>query len=84
MNSDMISISALTAVITALYPAFKFLSAYDRRIAILEEQTLSLTKKHDRTEAELHDIQKSIHKIAVTLERIETNVEFLKDKKFES
>jgi hypothetical protein len=43
-----------------------------------------LTKKHDRTEVELHDIQKSIHKIAVTLERIETNVEFLKDKKFES
>jgi len=84
MNSDMISISALTAVMTALYPAFKFLSAYDRRIAILEEQTLNLTKKHDRTENELHDIQKSIHKIAVTLERIETNVEFLKDKKFES
>jgi len=41
MNSDMISISALTAVITALYPAVKFLSAYDRRIAILEEQQMT-------------------------------------------
>jgi len=84
MNSDMISISALTAVITALYPAFRFLSAYDRRIAILEEQVLALTKKHDKTEVELHEIQKSIHRIAVSLERIETNIEHLKEKRFES
>jgi DNA repair exonuclease SbcCD ATPase subunit len=80
----MISISALTAVITALYPAVKFLSAYDRRIAILEEQQMTLSKKHDKTEHELHAIQRDINKICVTLERIETNIEHLKDKKIES
>lgn len=85
MNSDMISISAMTAVITALYPLIKFLSAYDRRIAILEQQNLEFSKKHDKTENELHDIQKSMHKIVVSLERIETNIEHLKDnKRFES
>jgi hypothetical protein len=82
--TEEVSISALTAVITALYPAVKFLSAYDRRIAILEEQQMTLSKKHDKTEHELHTIQRDINKICVTLERIETNIEHLKDKKFES
>ncbi len=48
MNSDMISISALTAVITALLPAFKIFSSYDKRIALLEHQTMALLVKQEK------------------------------------
>jgi hypothetical protein len=80
MNSDMISISALTAVITALLPAFKIFSSYDKRIALLEHQTMALLVKQEKTDAELDLINKALNRHTVILERIETNVDFLKNK----
>ena len=80
MNSDMISISALTAVITALLPAFKIFSSYDKRIALLEHQTMSLLVKQEKTEIELDSINRTLNQHTVILERIETNVDFLKNK----
>ncbi len=80
MNSDMISISALTAVITALLPAFKIFSSYDKRIALLEHQTMALLVKQEKTDAELDSINRTLSQHTVILERIETNVDFLKNK----
>ena len=80
MNSDMISISALTAVITALLPAFKIFLSYDKRIALLEHQTMALLVKQEKTDAELDMINKTLNQHTVILERIETNVDFLKNK----
>ena len=80
MNSDMISISALTAVITALLPAFKIFSSYDKRIALLEHHTMALLVKQEKTDAELDMINKTLNQHTVILERIETNVDFLKNK----
>ena len=80
MNSDMISISALTAVITALLPAFKIFSSYDKRIALLEHQTMALLVKQEKTDAELDSINRTLNQYTVILERIETNVDFLKNK----
>ena len=80
MNSDMISISALTAVITALLPAFKIFSSYDKRIALLEHQTMALLVKQKKTDAELDSINRTLNQHTVILERIETNVDFLKNK----
>jgi len=80
MNSDMISISALTAVITALLPAFKIFSSYDKRIALLEHQTMALLVKQEKTDAELDMINKTLNQHTVILERIETNLDFLKNK----
>ena len=77
MNSDMISISALTAVITALLPAFKIFSSYDKRIALLEHQTMALLVKQEKTDAELDMINKTLNQHTVILERIETNLDFL-------
>jgi len=76
----MISISALTAVITALLPAFKIFSSYDKRIALLEHQTMSLLVKQEKTDAELDSINRTLNQHTVILERIETNVDFLKNK----
>jgi hypothetical protein len=76
MNSDMISISALTAVITALLPAFKIFSSYDKRIALLEHQTMALLVKQEKTDM----INKTLNQHTVILERIETNLDFLKNK----
>jgi len=69
MNSDMISISALTAVITALLPAFKIFSSYDKRIALLEHQTMALLVKQEKTDAELDMINKTLNQHTVILER---------------
>ena len=80
MNSDMISISALTAVITALLPAFKIFSSYDKRIALLEHQTMALLVKQEKTDAELDSINRTLNQHTVIIERIETNVDFLKNK----
>ena len=80
MNSDMISISALTAVITALLPAFKIFSSYDKRIALLEHQTMALLVKQEKTDIELDSINRTLNQHTVILERIETNVDFLKNK----
>jgi uncharacterized coiled-coil protein SlyX len=80
MNSDMISISALTAVITALLPAFKIFASYDKRIALLEHQTMALLVKQEKTEVELDAINKTLNQHTIILERIETNVDFLKNR----
>ena len=68
MNSDMISISALTAVITALLPAFKIFSSYDKRIALLEHQTMALLVKQEKTDIELDSINRTLNQHTVILE----------------